>query len=335
MKNIWKITIPPPLRLAFDSKSISKTLNFNAEGGSISLMITSYYKLIINGKQTGTRLVAFNDNNDQPWITLTKSQTGDNLSYNLTISVAKNSGEARSGSVVLTQSVSGKTIEIVFNQAAGVTVQDYILLGPLITNFMFLAAGGTETVEVESYILWTDGSKTGALPYIGSKPSWLTVDITAKNQYVGNTKYLVKMTVAPNTGAIRNGSLYLDHPSAGGPTIEFTLSQGEQITDTDITLTLRNLPTNGTGALFGEFEVPNNTSSSGYFAFSILNSTHQFTYRRSTGLQVNLSTPGETDTAYVGDIIRLYTWDDTQVKWIYRTQFSLSGRDETIIVTEI
>lgn len=236
---------------------------------------------------------------------------------------------------MLTQSVSGKTIEIVFNQAAGVTVQDYILLGPLITNFMFLAAGGTETVEVESYILWTDGSKTGALPYIGSKPSWLTVDITAKNQYVGNTKYLVKMTVAPNTGAIRNGSLYLDHPSAGGPTIEFTLSQGEQITDTDITLTLRNLPTNGTGALFGEFEVPNNTSSSGYFAFSILNSTHQFTYRRSTGLQVNLSTPGETDTAYVGDIIRLYTWDDTQVKWIYRTQFSLSGRDETIIVTEI
>ena len=205
-----------------------------------------------NGKQTGTRLVAFNDNNDQPWITLTKSQTGDNLSYNLTISVAKNSGEARSGSVVLTQSVSGKTIEIVFNQAAGVTVQDYILLGPLITNFMFLAAGGTETVEVESYILWTDGSKTGALPYIGSKPSWLTVDITAKNQYVGNTKYLVKMTVAPNTGAIRNGSLYLDHPSAGGPTIEFTLSQGEQITDTDITLTLRNLPTNGTVKLPSE-----------------------------------------------------------------------------------
>lgn len=321
----------PPLRLAFDSKSISKTLNFNAEGGSISLTIVSYYKIIINGKQTETRLVAFNDNNDQPWITLTKSQTGDNLSYNLTISVAKNSGEARSGSVVLTQSVSGKTIEIVFNQAAGVTVQDYILLGPLITDLMFLATGDTKTVEVESYILWTDGSKTGALPYIGSKPSWLTVDITAKNQDVDNTKYLVKMTVAPNTGAIRNGSLYLNHPSAGGPTIEFTLSQKE----TDIILTFKNLPTdeagNGSGALFKESEVPNSNSPSGFLAFVILDSTVQFTYRRSTGIQVNLSTPGETDTAYVGDTIKLYTWDSTQVKWIYQTQFILTGRDQTIL----
>lgn len=274
-----------------------------------------------------------NEETSMSIITQSKEVQGE-LTH-LTIQISANTGSARSGTLILTQEISGKTITIIFNQAAGVTVQDYILLGPLITNFMFLAAGGTETVEVESYILWTDGSKTGALPYIGSKPSWLTVDITAKNQYVGNTKYLVKMTVASNIGAIRNGSLYLDHPSAGGPTIEFTLSQGEQITDTDITLTLRNLPTNGTGALFGEFEVPNNTSSSGYFAFSILNSTYQFTYRRSTGLQVNLSTPGETDTAYVGDIIRLYTWDDTQVKWIYRTQFSLSGRDETIFLSQL
>lgn len=328
---------PPPLKLAFDARATSQIVGVPASGLTQTFVIDSYRGKYINGKLNSTEVLDFTNkvNEETSMSIITQSKEVQGELTHLTIQISANTGSARSGTLILTQEISGKTITIIFNQAAGVTVQDYILLGPLITNFMFLAAGGTETVEVESYILWTDGSKTGALPYIGSKPSWLTVDITAKNQYVGNTKYLVKMTVASNIGAIRNGSLYLDHPSAGGPTIEFTLSQGEQITDTDITLTLRNLPTNGTGALFGEFEVPNNTSSSGYFAFSILNSTHQFTYRRSTGLQVNLSTPGETDTAYVGDIIRLYTWDDTQVKWIYRTQFSLSGRDETIIVTEI
>lgn len=325
---------PPPLKLAFDARATSQIVDVPASGLTQTFVINSYRGKYINGKLNSTEVLDFTNrvNEETSMSIITQSKEVQGELTHLTIQISTNTGSARSGTLILTQEISGKTITIIFNQAAGVTVQDYILLGPPITKFLFLAAGGTETVEVESYILWTDGSKTGALPHIGSKPSWLTVDITAKNQDVGNTKYLVKMTVAPNIGAIRNGSLYLNHPSAGGPTIEFTLSQGEQITDTDITLTLKNLPTNGTGALFGEFEAPNNTSSFGYFAFSILNSTHQFTYRRSTGLQVNLSTPGETDTAYVGDIIRLYTWDDTQAKWIYRTQFSLSDRDETIIL---
>lgn len=65
---------------------------------------------------------------------------------------------------------------------------------------MFLAAGGTQTVEVESYALYSDGSKVAEVPYVDSKPTWLTVEITPKSQIIGNTKYSVKVTATPNTG---------------------------------------------------------------------------------------------------------------------------------------
>ena len=111
--------------------------------------------------------------------------------------------------------------------------------------------------------------------------------------------------------------------------VNFT-QEGIPITDTEIELTITNLPTNGTGALFGEFEIPNSNSTSKYFSFSITGTSHKFTYKKSTGLIVNLSTPGETDTAHIGDIIRLYTWEPNSTGWVYRTQFALPSSDTTI-----
>lgn len=328
---------PPLLKLAFDARgATSQTINAPYEGTKTTLTIYSYRDTKVNGKVTGSDLIDFttkltpDGNISDSWI-FTKKAVNDALSYSLEIEISPNLGGARTGTITLTQVSSGKTITINISQAAGIRIQEYVFTGPPITNFMFLAAGGTKTVEVESYALYSDGSKVAEVPYVDSKPTWLTVEITPKNQYVGNTKYLVKMTVAPNTGEIRNGTLTLSQGVVEGKSLSFTLSQG---TDTDITLTLTNLPINGTGALFGEFEVPSSNSAMGYFAFSILGSTHSFTYKRSTGLQVNLSTPGETDIAYVNDIIRLYIWDDTRAIWVYKTQFSLSGRDETIFITE-
>lgn len=330
----------PPLKLAFDaSGATSQTINAPYEGTKTTLTIYSYRDTKVNGKVTGSDLIDFttkitsDGNISDTWI-FTKKAVNDMLSYSLEIEIRPNLGGARTGTITLTQASSGKTITINISQAAGVIVQEYVFTGPAIPSIMFLADGGTQTVEVESYILYSDGSKVAEVPYVDSKPTWLTVEITPKSQIIGNTKYSVKVTAAPNTGTTgHRENLVLRQGAVEGKELTFVVSQGiPPVTDIEIELTITNLPLNGTGALFGEFEVPNSNSAIEYFAFTILGTSHKFTYKKSTGLVINLSTPGETDTAHIGDIIRLYTWDSNSTRWVYRTQFALPSIDTTIPV---
>jgi len=328
---------PHPLKLAFDARgATSQTINAPYGGTKTTLTIYSYRDTKVNGKVTNSDLIDFttritsDGNISDTWI-FTKKAVNDALSYSLEIEIRPNLGGARTGTITLTQASSGKTITINISQAAGVIVQEYVLTGPTIPDIIFLAAGGTQTVEVESYALYSDGSKVAEVPYVDSKPTWLTVEITPKSQFVGNTKYSVKVTATPNTGTTgRQENLVLRQGAVEGKELTFVVSQGVPVTDITIELTLTNLPTDGTGALFGEFEVPNSNSLLGYFAFSILGTSHKFTYKKSTGLVVNLSTPGETDTAYIGDVVKLYTWDSNSTRWVYRTQFALPSSDTTI-----
>lgn len=308
-------------------------LTFPYTQGIESIKVTSLKVRKVNGKVTGSDLIDFttkitsDGNISDTWI-FTKKAVNDALSYSLEIEVRPNLGGARTGTITLTQASSGKTITINISQATG--VQEYVFTGPALSSIMFLADGGTRTVEVESYILYSDGSKVAEVPYVDSKPTWLTVEITPKSQIIGNTKYSVKVTAAPNNGTTgRQENLVLRQGAVEGKELTFVVSQ-EIPTDIEIELTITNLPADGTGALFGEFEVPNSNSALIYFTFSILGTSHKFTYKKSTGLAINLSTPGETDTAYIGDIIRLYTWDSNSTEWVYRTQFALPSSDTTI-----
>lgn len=329
----------PPLKLAFDARgATSQTINAPYEGTKTTLTIYSYRNTKVNGKVTGSDLIDFttkitsDGNISDTWI-FTKKAVNDALSYSLEIEIRPNLGGARTGTITLTQASSGKTITINISQAADVIVQEYVFTGPALSNIMFLADGGTQTVEVESYILYSDGSKVAEVPYVDSKPTWLTVEITPKSQIIGNTKYSVKVTAAPNIGTTdRRENLVLRQGAVEGKELTFVVSQRIPVTDIEIELTITNLPADETGALFGEFEVPNSNSVVGYFAFSILGTSHKFTYKKSTGLVINLSTPGKTSTAYIGDIIKLYTWDSNSTRWVYRTQFALPSSDTTIPV---
>lgn len=328
---------PPPLKLAFDARgATSQTINAPYEGTKTTLTIYSYRDTKVNGKVTGSDLIDFttkitsDGNISDTWI-FTKKAVNDALSYSLEIEIRPNLGGARTGTITLTQASSGKTITINISQATGVIVQEYIFIGPSLSNIMFLAAGGTRTVEVESYALDSDGSKVAKVPYVDSKPTWLTVEITPKSQIIGNTKYSVKVTATPNTGTTgRRENLVLRQEAVEGKELTFIVSQGISVTEVEIEITLTNLPTDGTGALFGEFEAPSSNSALDYFVFSILGTSSKFTYKKSTGLVVNLSTPGETDIAYIGDVVRVYTWNSNSTGWIYRTQFVLPISDETI-----
>lgn len=303
------------------------------EGTKTTLTIYSYRDTKVNGKVTDSDLIDFttkltsDGNISDSWI-FTKKTVNDALSYSLEIEISSNLGTSRTGKIELTQESSGKTITINISQEAGIKVQEYVFTAPNLASYIFTADGGSNTVTVTSYILYTDGSKSALFPQVDSSPNWCDVLITDNGDYT----YGVKVTAQKNTGEARVESLYLSQGVVEGKSLQLVIRQGVAITDTDITLTLANLPTDGTGALFGEFEVPSSNSALGYFAFSILGSTHKFTYKRSTGLQVNLSTPGETDTAYVGDNIRLYLWNSTTSRWDYSTQFALSGKSETITI---
>lgn len=322
----------PPLKLTFDARgTASQTINAPQGGTKTTLTIYSYRNTKVNGKVTNSDLIDFttritsNGISDTTWIS-TKRAVNNALSYSLEIKISPNLGKARTGTITLTQASSGKTITINISQTAAVIVQEYVLTGPIISSIKFLAGGGTQTVEVKSYVLYSDGSKVAEVPYIDSKPTWLTVEITPKSQTIDNTQYSVKVTATPNTGTTdRRENLVLRQRA--GKELTFLVSQ-ESVTDV-IVITLENLPTNGTGALFGEFEAPSN-SASGYIAFSILGTSHKFTYKRSTGLVVNLSTPGETDIAYIGDVVKVYTLDSNSNRWIYRTRFDLPSSSETI-----
>lgn len=328
----------PPLKLTFDARgTASQTINAPYGGTKTTLTIYSYRDTKVNGKVTNSDLIDFttritsDGNISDTWI-FTKKAVNDALSYSLEIEISPNLGGARTGTITLTQASSGKTITINISQTAGVIVQEYVLTSPSLSDIIFLAAGGTQTIEVESYALYSDGSKVAEVPYVDSKPTWLTVEITPKSQIIGNTKYSVKVTATPNTGTTgRRENLVLRQGAVEGKELTFIVSQGKPLTDKiEIEITLTNLPTNGTGALFREFEVPSSNSALGYFAFNILGTSHKFTYKKSTGLVVNLSTPGETDTAYIGDVVSVYTWDSNSTRWIYRTQFALPSSDKTI-----
>lgn len=325
----------PPLKLAFDARgTASQTINAPHKGTKTTLTIYSYRDTKVNGKVTNSDLIDFTigiTSDDNTWIS-TKKAVNDALSYSLEIKLNPNLGKARTGTITLTQASSGKTITINISQAGMVIVQEYVLTGPIISSIIFLANGGTQTVEVKSYALYSDGSKVAEVPYVDSKPTWLTVKITPKSQTIDNTKYSVTLTATPNTGTTgRRENLVLRQGAVEGKELTFEVSQ--EIPDVEIEITLTNLPTDGTGALFGEFEIPGNNSALGYFAFSILGTSHKFTYKKSTGLVVNLSTPGETDTAYIGDVVRVYTWDSNSTRWIFRTKFALPSSDKTISIS--
>ena len=327
---------PPPLILAFDARgTTSQTINVPMEGTTRSLTIYSYRDTKINGKVTDSDLIDFTTkitsgtNVSDTWI-FTKKVVNDALSYELEIEISPNLGGARTGSITLTQESSGKTVTINISQAAGVVIQEYVFTGPTILNLMFLADGGTRTLEVESYALYSDGSKVGLVPYVDSKPTWLDIEISPKNQVIGNTKYSVKVTASINpTSEPRRGYLVLNQGVVEGKELTFNVSQ-EIHQDVTLTLKFPTIHSNGSGAFFAENESPNNTQSGAYYNFNFVGDTATFTYEPSVGILANLSTPGSTKYVKSGDKVKVYTLESG--RWIYLSTFTMTSGSQNVIL---
>lgn len=97
------------------------TYVFTWEGGSTSDVIASFpWDFSANGTATNIPVISTKNGSSQSWSVSSKPSwiTTSTTSSKVTISASDNSGSARSGEVVLTQSGSGKTLTINVSQAA-------------------------------------------------------------------------------------------------------------------------------------------------------------------------------------------------------------------------
>lgn len=310
------------------------------EGTTKSLTIYSYRDTKVNGKVTDSDLIDFTtkitsgSNVSDTWI-FTKKAVNDKLSYELELEISPNLGEARTGNITLTQASSGKTVTITISQAAGITVQEYVLTWALL-GVILPPGGGSRTVEIESYVLYSDGSKQALTPDIISKPDWVTsVDIVSKDLI---SKFNVTISAPTNPSVARKGNITLKipHNSVKGVELEIPVNQTAQITEQDITLTLKLPMENATGALFADGETPVNSSGvGGYFCSRF--DQFSWTFKPSVGILVNLSSPGSTKYAKPGDRVKVYQYQNTPASsgggtWSYIATFTIPSKDETIIL---
>ena len=153
------------------------------------------------------------------WITIV-SETATSV----TIQASNNTGSARSGSVVLTQEDSGKTLTVNVSQDAYVA-----------DTYVFTWEGGS-TSDVSANFPW-DFSANGTaanIPVIStkngssqswsvsSKPSWITTSTTSSN---------VTISASDNSGSARSGEVVLTQ-SGSGKTLTVNVSQDAYVADT-------------------------------------------------------------------------------------------------------
>lgn len=259
----------------------------------------------------------------------------DSELYIVTLSViyTNTSTSENRTTVPFTQNESGNVLNLTVIQEAGITVQEYVLTWAL-PGVILPPGGGSRTVEIESYVLYSDGSKQALTPDIISKPDWVTsVDIVSKDLI---SKFNVTISAPTNPNVVRKGNITLKipHNSVEGVELEIPVTQTAQITEQDITLTLKFPMENVTGALFADGETPVNSSGvGGYFSFNSMFGQFSWTFKPSVGILVNLSSPGSTKYAKPGDRVKVYqntSASSGSGTWSYIATFTMPSKDETI-----
>ena len=203
------------------------TYVFTWEGGSTSDVSASFpWDFSANGTAANIPVISTKNGSSQSWSVSSKPSwiTTSTTRSNVTISASDNSGSARSGEVVLTQSGSGKTLTVNVSQDAYVA-----------DTYVFTWEGGS-TSDVSASFPW-DFSANGTaanIPVIStkngssqswsvsSKPSWITTSTTRSN---------VTISASDNSGSARSGEVVLTQ-SGSGKTLTVNVSQDAYVADT-------------------------------------------------------------------------------------------------------
>lgn len=151
---------------------------FTWEGGSTSDVSASFpWDFSANGTAANIPVISTKNGSSQSWSVSSKPSwiTTSTTSSNVTISASDNSGSARSGEVVLTQSGSGKTLTVNVSQDAYVA-DTYVFT---ITPNTYDAPYSGNTTFIPRTVSTKNGSNIGYSLTSGST-DWVVVDTTGK-----------------------------------------------------------------------------------------------------------------------------------------------------------
>ena len=194
---------------------------FTWEDGSTSDASASFpWDFSANGTAANIPVVSTKNGSSQSWSVSSKPSwiTTSTTSSKVTISAADNSGSARSGEVVLTQSGSGNTLTVNVSQDAKPAENVYVFTwedgstSDASASFPwdFSANGTAANIPVVS-------TKNGSSQSwsVSSKPSWITTSTTSSK---------VTISAADNSGSARSGEVVLTQ-SGSGNTLTVNVSQ--------------------------------------------------------------------------------------------------------------
>lgn len=166
---------------------------FTWEGGSTSDVSASFpWNFSANGTAANIPVISTKNGSSQSWSVSSKPSwiTTSTTSSNVTISASDNSGSARSGEVVLTQSGSGKTLTVNVSQDAYVA-DTYVFIIPQNTY----DAPYNNATFIPETISTKNGSNIGYSLTSGST-DWVVVSTTGKIivEILENTTYSTRST---------------------------------------------------------------------------------------------------------------------------------------------
>lgn len=150
---------------------------FTWEGGSTSDVSASFpWDFSANGTAANIPVISTKNGSSQSWSVSSKPSwiTTSTTSSNVTISASDNSGSARSGEVVLTQSGSGKTLTVNVSQDAYVADTYVFTITPNTYDALY-----SSTSFIPRTVSTKNGSNIGYSLTSGST-DWVVVDTTGK-----------------------------------------------------------------------------------------------------------------------------------------------------------
>lgn len=199
------------------------TYVFTWEGGSTSDVSANFpWDFSANGTAANIPVISTKNGSSQSWSVSSKPSwiTTSTTSSNVTISASDNSGSARSGEVVLTQSGSGKTLTVNVSQDAYVA-DTYVFI---ITPNTYDAPYSNATF-IPRTVSTKNGSNIGYSLTSGST-DWVVVDTTGKItvEILKNTTSSTRSTTLVFTQNESGKTQSIEITQSGSPTYTFNVS---------------------------------------------------------------------------------------------------------------
>ena len=261
------------------------TYVFTWEDGSTSDVSANFpWDFSANGTAANIPVISTKNGSSQSWSVSSKPSwiTTSTTSSNVTISASDNSGSARSGEVVLTQSGSGKTLTVNVSQDAYVADTYVFTITPNTYDAPYSSA-----TFIPRTVSTKNGSNIGYSLTSGGT-DWVVVSITGK----------ITVEILENTTSSTRSTTLVFTQNESGKTQSIEITQNGKAEEVVNKLTLNSL-TYDNGYLFLSGTTPVESNMYDYLMFIACAS---FNWYASLGIRVN------GGTAYAGNLVNIYVY---------------------------